>query len=72
MKKNPFNKNSKPSKCPVCGGNVVPIVYGMPFEDLEEKADRGEVVLGGCCIALDEHGRNMNPRWACTNCDFRK
>lgn len=50
----------------------MPIVYGMPTGELEEKADRGEVVLGGCCIALDENGRSIDPKWACINCDFRE
>ena len=68
--KNPFKTNKKPDKCPICGGNIVPIVYGMPMGDLEEKADRGEVILGGCCIAVDEHGHNMMQEWACTNCDY--
>lgn len=72
MSKNLFKQNCKPGICPICGGKVVPIVYGMPTGDLEEKADRGEVVLGGCCIALDEKGHSIDPKWACTNCDYRK
>lgn len=72
MIKNLFKQNLKPGICPICGGKVVPIVYGMPTGDLEEKADRGEVVLGGCCIALDENGRSIDPKWACINCDFRE
>ena len=72
MTKNLFKQNLKPGICPICGGKVVPIVYGMPTGDLEEKADRGEVVLGGCCIALDENGRSIDPKWACINCDFRE
>ena len=60
--------NRKPRKCPICGGKIVPIVYGMPMGDLEEKADCGEVVLGGCCIAFDEYGRSLMPKWACSNC----
>ena len=50
----------------------MPIVYGMPTGELEEKADRGEVVLGGCCLAVDEKGRSIDPKWACINCDFRE
>jgi hypothetical protein len=34
--------------CPQCGGRLVPIVYGLPGEELGEAADRGEVILGGC------------------------
>ncbi len=50
----------------------MPIVYGMPTGELEEKADRGEVVLGGCCLAVDEKGRSIDPKLACINCDYRK
>lgn len=46
----PIIVNRKPCKCPKCGGKVVPIVYGMPAPELYEKAQRKEVVLGGCCI----------------------
>jgi hypothetical protein len=36
------------SKCPECGsGDVVPIVYGLPGQELQQQAERGEVVLGG-------------------------
>ncbi len=72
MIKNLFKQNLKPGICPICGGKVVPIVYGMPTVELEEKADRGEVVLGGCCLAVDENGRSIDPKWACINCDFRE
>ena len=50
----------------------MPIVYGMPTGELEEKADRGEVVLGGCCLAVDEKGRSIDPKRACINCDYRE
>lgn len=67
--KNPFRR--VPTVCPKCGGKVVPIVYGMPLPEMEEKADRGEVILGGCCIAVDEHGRQLAPQWGCVDCDER-
>jgi hypothetical protein len=41
---------------------MTPIVYGMPGFELMEAADRGEVELGGCCIADDE------PMFRCTRC----
>ena len=66
-----FRRKSHPPVCPKCGGKVVPIVYGMPTVTLEEKADRGEVIIGGCCIALDEHGRQLDPKWGCIDCDER-
>lgn len=52
-------------------GKVVPIVYGMPMEELQEKADRGEVILGGCCIALDEKGKQIDPKYGCVDCGER-
>ena len=38
------------TKCPECGGPIVPIVYGLPSVELWESAERGEVVLGGCTV----------------------
>lgn len=64
-----FKRKSHPTVCPKCGGKVVPIVYGMPMEELQEKADRGEVILGGCCIACDENGKQIDPKWWCVDCD---
>ena len=52
----------KPRKCPHCGGKVVPIIYGEPRNEVFEKADRGEVVLGGCGITAHM------PQWQCTGC----
>lgn len=49
----PIVVSRKPCKCPKCGGKVVKIVYGEPFPELFEQAERKEVVLGGCCINLD-------------------
>ena len=58
----------KPRKCPCCGGKVVPILYGEPSSEAFEKADRGEIVLGGCIIFADM------PEYQCTGCgaQFRK
>ena len=50
--------------CPQCGAAaVVPIVYGLPGEELAEACRRGEVVLGGCCITDDM------PEWHCKACE---
>lgn len=43
--------------------HAVPIVFGLPGEELEERALRGEVVLGGCCVTDDD------PRWFCKRCE---
>ena len=64
--------NIKSRVCPVCGGKLVPIVYGDPMVEIWEMSKRGEVVLGGCCIEVDKNGNSLMPEWACTNCDYTK
>lgn len=56
-----------PKRCPACGdGTLRPIVYGLVRDaKLREKADRGEVVLGGCQV-----GQN-SPDWECPSCGKR-
>ena len=50
----------KPIRCPGCGGSrVVRVVYGMPDLELFNALERGEVVLGGCCIS------DLDPSWLC-------
>ena len=58
----------KPTKCTACGGKVVPIVYGCPSSEIFHKADCKEVILGGCCITVDDNGRSMMPDWECIEC----
>ena len=42
--------------CPKCGSaKNIPIVYGKPSTELMEKAERGEVALGGCIITPDRN-----------------
>jgi hypothetical protein len=37
--------------CPrCCAPDPIPIAYGYPDEELFEMAERGEIVLGGCCF----------------------
>ncbi len=57
--------NSKnQSKCPKCGSpNYIPIVYGYPSPEAFEKAERGELILAGCCI-FEENP----PVKCCKNC----
>ena len=51
-------------KCPYCGSpNYIPIVYGFPTSEAFEKADRGELILAGCCI-FEENP----PTHSCKNC----
>ena len=50
-----------PRECPDCGSrSVVPISYGLPGPEMQEKGRRGEIVLGGCTV--------RDPRWHCKNC----
>jgi len=50
-------------KCPKCGGeNTVPICYGLPMYETYEKEQKGELVLGGCCVSGD------SPSWYCKDC----
>ena len=38
--------------CPGCGSeDTVKILYGMPNYEAFEAVERGEIVLGGCCIS---------------------
>lgn len=66
-----FKNKQTPTTCPKCEGKVVKIIYGMPVPEMEEAADRGEIILGGCCIALDEHGKPIVPEWGCVKCGER-
>ena len=53
-----------PHACPNCGSTDFRLIcYGLPTDETLEKADRDEVVLGGCTIW------NGMPDWRCKNCD---
>ena len=52
----------KPLKCPYCGSKVLRIQYGYPGHEMMEAAERGEILLGGCCIGPD------SPVYGCPNC----
>ena len=53
--------------CPRCGSTkVVPIVYGKPTAEADEEAERGEIVLGGCCFSTkfpDRHCHDCQHEW---------
>lgn len=36
--------------CPNCNVEMKPYVYGFPTPDLMDKADNGEIILGGCVV----------------------
>lgn len=48
--------------CPDCGGRLIPILWGYPGPEMLEKANRGEVFLGGCVLPMN------NPDYHCTGC----
>jgi len=55
--------DKKRRTCPHCGSQrCVRVAYGMPGPELQEQAERGEVVLGGCVVWEGQ------PEWACTAC----
>ncbi|MBE6499532.1 MAG: hypothetical protein E7Z80_03155 [Methanobrevibacter thaueri] len=48
--------------CPDCGGELIPIVWGLPHDGLLKKANRGEIFLGGCCEPPNP------PNYCCKKC----
>ncbi|TVR12674.1 MAG: hypothetical protein EA401_08505 [Planctomycetota bacterium] len=49
--------------CPQCGSeNVIPIIYGMPDEDLVLRDAQGEAKIGGVAEYPD------SPTWHCQAC----
>jgi hypothetical protein len=49
--KRPGRTRKQGQKCPECGELAVrPILYGMPTPSAFEAAERGEFIIGGCCI----------------------
>lgn len=45
----PGSRPSPIERCPQCGTELVSVTFGFPTPELLAAADRGEVVLGGCC-----------------------
>lgn len=54
-------------ECHVCGGRVVPVLYGEPTAESFELAGRGMMILRGCCITADEEIEDC----ACKKCHQR-
>ena len=57
-------------RCPHCTAPLlVPIVRtDCPDEETLRRAQRGELVIGGCLIAVDDECRDVTDRWRCKNC----
>lgn len=49
-------------RCPVCGDEGIPVLYGLPTREALEWARQGRYKLGGC--VLPYHGK---PVWSCAN-----
>ena len=52
-------------KCPNCSSAefVVPIRYGMPGVEMQQKHHEGKIKLGGCMVEIDA------PNWHCKECE---
>lgn len=51
-------------RCPLCNSeNVAGILFGYPGPEMSEASERGEIVLGGCCVTEDD------PKWHCKDCE---
>ncbi len=49
--------------CDLCGESpAIPVAYGLPSQDLMERAERGDVLLGGCEID------DAKPHHLCARC----
>lgn len=60
-----LEESSKPKVCPKCKSeNIVDIVYGYPSREAREKAAKGEIELGGCCVY------NGMPKYYCKDCGY--
>lgn len=55
--------NESPQQCPDCGSTrILEILYGLPTLEAFERSERGELMLGGCCIYPD------SPDFFCKAC----
>ena len=48
--------------CPACASPMIQILFGMPTPEAFEAAERGEIILGGCCVT------GSDPEWQCPKC----
>jgi hypothetical protein len=59
-----YEKDWKRPDCPSCESNeIARIIYGYREPELFEDKDRGDVVLGGCCVTEND------PEWHCRACE---
>jgi len=36
---------------------MLPVVFGFPSHEMFEAAERGEIILGGCCLPIEGEPR---------------
>ena len=59
-----MNAKRRTTNCPECGSEIVArISFGYPSEEMIEESERGDIVLGGCCVTEDD------PEWRCKDCE---
>ena len=56
--------------CEGCGTPIAPVIYGYPSHELMEKAQRGEVRLGGCVVPFGIE-RRLNDSF-CGSCMWER
>lgn len=57
-----INYKYESDRCPTCKKELTPILYGYPAPETMERADKGEIILGGCCVSFD------SPTHFCKHC----
>jgi len=56
--------SSKKPNCPQCdSANVAAIEFGFPSPEMIDARERGDIVLGGCCVEVN------GPEWHCKDCE---
>ena len=60
MRVNPEMKKRRCSNCKSL--NVVQIFYGFPAAEQVDQSEKGEIILGGCCLYEN------SPDWKCKDC----
>ena len=59
-----YDKDWRRPSCPTCGSlSVAKILYGYPGIEMIEDYERGDIVLGGCCVTEND------PEWHCKDCE---
>lgn len=58
-------------KCLKCNStNIIRIRYGEPTYETYLESEEGKCILGGCLIAVDEHGKIISDQYHCNDCGY--